>query len=185
VTYIEPFASPSDYETAFGASTARTVMDLDAASSVIRGVCRWHIFPAVTETLVMDGPGTPVLMLPTQQLSALTALSETLRGSGETAMALDVDDDVEWSAAGLIWRHDRRCWTSRARGITATVTHGFAMAPHELVRLTLDVAKRAASNPAGLRRSQVGQRAEDYGSPSSVPLLLDEMSVLDPYRRRV
>ena len=183
---LPPFASVEDYERVFGASDARTDLDLDAASTVIRGFCRWHIYPVVAESVVVDGVGGSVLMLPTQHLTAVTAVTETMRGVGQPPVTLNAGD-LEWSAAGMVWRGDNRCWTTRARGVSITFTHGFVDPPADLVRLVLDHANRAASNPGGMLVSnQVGQRMQQYraGSGSS-GFLEDELAVLDAYRRRV
>lgn len=177
----EPFASVSDYANTFGTSTNRTDLDLLAASNTIRKYCRWVIWPVQTaEVFVLDGPGTPLLLLPTLALTAVTALSETKRGIGQVATVIPVTD-LEWSRKGLIWHGTRRCWTDRAQGVSVTVTHGLVDPPDEIVQLTLNLARREAGNPSRLKRSQVGQRSEEY----SVPMLADERAVLAPYRRLV
>lgn len=154
----------------------------DAAAATIRGYCRWHIWPVVTETVVLDGPGSGLLMLPTLRLLAVSAVSQTRRGRGQTAATLDVAADLEWSAAGMVWHVDGVPWSGRARGVSVTFTHGYAVAPPEVIQLAAALVKRAASNPARLKRMQVGQRSEDY---ETAGLLRDEMAVLDPYRRIV
>lgn len=177
---LAAFADEADYIAAFGSSGGRTSDDLDAASAKIRGICRWHIWPQVTETFVLDGTGGPALMLPTQHLTAVLSVSEIPYGgvSGVLTVA-----DLEWSAAGYLYKAGRRCWTPRARGVTVQVTHGYSEVPADIVQLTLDLAYRAGSNPAGMyRRRQVGQRADDYASPDPYE---SQLSGLDPYRRRI
>lgn len=182
-----PFADESDYLAAFGSVPDSASLALAAASAAVRGYCRWHIYPEVTETLVLDGMGGGVLLLPTLRLSAITALSETQRGQDQTPVSLTPASDLEWSAAGMVWRHDGRCWTRRARGISITITHGYDEIPAEITSIVLDVAKRGLSNPNRLSAITVGSRSEQYaGSNSSRGpggLFLDEMSKLDPYRR--
>lgn len=181
---LPSFAEAGDYVRAFGAYDDRTQMDLDAASAVIRGYCRWNIYPQATEVLVLDGPGSHLLLLPMKHVTAVTALTETPRGVGAVPVTVDVTT-LEWSAAGMVWRGDHRYWTSRARGITVTVTSGFVDPPADLVRLTLDYANRAASNPGGLLTSnQVGQRMQQYrAGAGGAAFLQDELAVLDSYRR--
>lgn len=171
----------------YGAAPDSVTSALDAASAAVRGYCRWHVYPEVTETLVVDGFGGGVLLLPTLKLSAITALSETQRGVGQSPVALTPATDLEWSAAGMVWRQNGSCWTRRARGITITITHGYAEVPAEIASIVLDLAKRSVSNPNRLSAMSVGSRSEQYaGSNSSRGpggLFLDEMSRLDPYRR--
>lgn len=153
-----------------------------AASGIIRGYCGWHIWPEITETLVLDGPGTELLLLPTHALSSVDALVETSWGRDATPVALNVVSDIAWSEAGMVRHTDRRRWTSRPRGISITITHGLAFIPPEVAQLAAALAGRAKGNPSRLRRMQVGQRSEDYAAAG---LLEDEMRALDPYRRVV
>ena len=67
---LAPFATTDDYATNIGPITARTQLDLDAASDAIREYCGWNIYPQVTETITVDGSGTSVLLLPTMNLTA-------------------------------------------------------------------------------------------------------------------
>jgi hypothetical protein len=183
---LPPFATPNDYATNYGTVAARTDMDLFAASQLIRQFAGWQVWPQTTDTWIVDGPGTDVLMLPTKNLVALTALSETLPGAGQQPVALDVTQ-LEWSATGMVWRtinldYWRNMWTSRARGITVTATHGFPEVPMDIARLTLDLARRAALNPAGaLVMTRVGTRLESYGKAQTTGLLKEEQEILQPY----
>lgn len=179
---LPSFADPADYEDTFGASTTRTAGDLDAASAAIRRYCRWHIWPNITETLTLDGPGVSLLTVPTLALTAVTSLTETARGAGQTPQVIS-STDLEWSAAGLIWHVTHRCWTARARGLVVTISHGLDDVA-DLRRLTLDLAQRAESNPAGRSSIQVGQRMESFGStPAPSGILGPELAILDTYRR--
>lgn len=156
-----------------------TTLDVDGASAAIRGYCGWHVWPSLTETLVLDGPGAPVVVVPTLHLTAVTAMAETPRGTGQSPVTVDVDE-LEWSRSGWV-RRSSGCWTARARGISITVTHGHdGPPPADVAQVCLALAKRAQGNPGGLRRMQVGQRAEDYAGSG---LLMDEKSALDQYRR--
>lgn len=165
------------FDTASPASTPQ-----DAAAALIRAYCHWHIWPRMTETVVCDGPGTDLLVLPTLMLTAVSAVTETRRGVGGAPVALNVATDVDWSEAGLVWHVDRRRWTSKPRGVSVTFEHGYQNAPSQIVQLATALAARAASNPTRLKRMQVGQRSEDY---ETAGLLQDEMAILAPYRRIV
>lgn len=185
---LPPFAHIGDYEDAFGDVPARTGPDLAGISAAIRRKCRWHIWPQVTETLVLDGPGTDVLVLPTKHLVAVTAVTEAQRRPGSTPVVLDVSL-LDWSAVGLVnhpsawspgaWRGWG--WTSRPRGITITITHGYEDQPDDLRQLVLALAKRSASNPGGLSSQQVGQRLESY----TAGMFQDERDMLNPYMRYI
>lgn len=184
---LPPFAEVFQYEALFGSAPDGVDQMLLAASALVRSACRWHVWPVVTETLTLDGPGRDLLSLPTLKVTALTSVTETLRGKGQSPATVDLDD-VEWSASGLVWRHDRSCWTSRARGITVSFSHGWSVPPDEIVQTVLAVAGRARANPLRLTQMSVGQRSESYGGASpGAPggLLLDELATLAPYRRIV
>lgn len=177
---LAPFASVSDYETIIGPSTARTESDLNAMSARIRGYCHWMIWPQAEETITLDGTGTHVLTLPTRYLVEIAELTETQRGTGQTAVTID-PADLEWSETGLVWKSDHSKWTRRARGVTAKITHGYAEVPADIQKLTLDLAVRASTNPMSLRRNQIGMVAQDYATG----LYEDELAFLDStYRRR-
>jgi hypothetical protein len=141
----------------------------------------------VTETLVLDGFGGGVLLLPTLNLTAITALTETQRGVGQSPVTLTPATDLEWSAAGMVWRQDGRCWTRRARGISITITHGLDAPPAAVTQVVLNLAKRSLANPNRVSMMSVGSRSEQYaGSNSSRGpggLYQDEMAELDPYKR--
>lgn len=157
---------------------------IEAASKVVRNACRWHVWPQVSETLTLDGPGGDLLMLPTKHVETITAVTVTPRGKGQSPVLVDVDD-LEWSAAGLVWWHDRRCWTSRARGISVAMTHGLDQRPADLAQVTLSLAARSKSNPKRLTQIAVGSRSEAYGSAGGGVLYADELDQLAPYRRIV
>lgn len=158
------------------------VTGTEAGSAVIRGYCRWHIWPAVTETLILDGPGTTTLLLPTLALTAVTAVTETRWGRGQTAVTLTPATDLDWSAAGVLWHVDRKCWTSKPRGISVSIVHGYADVPDDIAQLATALTARSAGNPSRVKRMQLGQRSVEYAAAG---LLLDEIAVLDRYRRLI
>lgn len=163
--------------------TVSPELALDAATAEIRGYCGWHIWPSITEILVLDGTGTSVFRVPTMMLTAVTALTETNRGAGQLPITLDVST-LEWSHNGLVWHPMTPWgwWTARARGLAVTVTHGYGDVPADLVRLSTVLASRIAANPGGLKAVTAGARSEQYNGSH---LLLEEHAILDPYRRVV
>lgn len=112
------------------------------AQSVIRGYCGWHIAPAVTETVTVDGSGGTIQSLPTLHLTALTITND-----GRPVA------DPEWSEVGVV----RGNWTSKFRGVEATMTHGYEECPAEVraVAARLVAAEKMAAAGGGSVR--VGQ----------------------------
>lgn len=99
----------------------RTPLLLAGALRAACTYCGWHVLGEKSVDLVIDGPGAPLLVLPTLRLVAVTALADD-------GVELDVDA-VEWSARGLVYKPGRSCWTARLRGVAASITHGFEDAP--------------------------------------------------------
>lgn len=108
-----------------------TARMLDAALDAARRYCGWHVTPEQDDDVTLDGPGGPVLWLPTLRLITLSALTE----DGEN---VDIDDlyisplgqvakqpVTNWTGYGSAGTY----WTSCLGGITATMTHGFDEAP--------------------------------------------------------
>ncbi|MDD7812620.1 hypothetical protein PP713_08635 [Mycobacterium sp. CSUR Q5927] len=93
---------------------------LAVALTAARRYCGWHVTPVRSETVTVDGPGSPMLILPTLRLAAVTSLTED-------GVAVDLGT-VTWSARGLVCKRSRRPWTREFMGITATINHGFANA---------------------------------------------------------
>ena len=93
---------------------------IDQAVGLVRASCGWHVWPVVTETLIVDGVGGVVLTLPTLKVRDVALVVES---------GVEVDaDGYEWSASGDVKRVCG-CWTTRWRGIEVTLTHGFETCP--------------------------------------------------------
>lgn len=108
-----------------------------AAISAIRDHCNWHIAPVVTETITVDGPGAGMLLLPTLHL---TDLVEVL----DDGVAVD-PEILQWSVRGAV-RKGRgpywfQRWTSKYRGVTLTMTHGYEDFPQGVIAVARDMAK--------------------------------------------
>ncbi len=179
---LDPFASPEDYTTAYGATTARTEDDLNAASQAIRDDCGWHIWPLLEDQeITLDGDGTNLIRLRTLKLVGVSSLTERKRGRGQVAETVD-PAELDWSEAGLIWHDSGRCWTPRPRGIVVTIDHGYEELPASIKQLTLTLARRAAYNSSGqivIQRS-VGARSESYAQDTTASEA--EVNMLNPYR---
>lgn len=100
------------------AGDAETARKLRAALRAARNFCGWHVAPARTETLTLDGPGTRLLSLPTRRIVALTSVTEN--GVTVPVDRLDVSKrlGVVEKQAGL--------WSRRYGSIEVTLTHGFS-----------------------------------------------------------
>lgn len=150
---------------------SRTTLLLNGALAAARAYCGWHVIPEVEETVTADGPGSPLLVLPTLRLVELTELSED-----GTDLAID---EVEWSGRGLVRKAGRGCWTGKYRGITAKIKHGFASAPD------FNTAVLAAVDRVGAGGAEtVGPfKFPDAGSASAGSTFsAAEKAILDLYR---
>lgn len=164
MTTTTPFASGSDLD---ARPTDRDAA-LAGASAAVRAWARWHIWPTVTETVTVDGKGGVTLMLPTLHLIDVTGVTDD-------GVAVP---DVEWSAAGFVRAAGHR-WSTRLRGVTATITHGHPVLPAEILQVVLDAAASglAASAMAGIEREQAGPFSTSYRaataalSPASASLV--------------
>lgn len=96
-----------------------------AACEQIRSYCGWHIAPSITETVRVDGSGGDTQLLPTLHLTDLTGV----KSDGRAVL------DPEWSEMGMI----RGSWTSKFRGVEATMTHGFESCPVEILPIVIAV----------------------------------------------
>jgi len=112
-----------------------------AALSEVRNYCRWHVTPVHTaEQFLIDGPGDPLLYLPTKYLRAPvnTAIASII----EDGVTLDVST-LEISQHGLVRKQYNRCWSSKFSSITVTITHGYTEAESaDWRRIVLAVAER-------------------------------------------
>lgn len=96
--------------------------DIARATAAARNYCGWHVTPVASdEEIVLDGPGGRLLVLPTLNLTELTAISED-------GVALDLAD-LTWSTRGLVAKRDGSYWTGQFGGIAVTFSHGYASAP--------------------------------------------------------
>ncbi|MGN2634621.1 hypothetical protein ACTD5D_39795 [Nocardia takedensis] len=112
---------------------------LDEVIGNIRDLCGWHIAPSRTDTLILDGPGTRELLLPSTHVTAVASVVE----DGATLAA----DQYEWSEVGTL-RRRAGVWTERCRAVVVTLTHGYDQAPPGILGVILDVVADAGAPPA-------------------------------------
>lgn len=139
-----------------------------AACAAVRAYCGWHVAPSVAEVVTVDGSGSRVQPLPTLRLTALASITND--GAAVT--------DPEWSSAGMVRAPGCGVWTSRWRGVVATITHGYDECPAEV----LDVIKEmvASGGRAGVAAVTNHDHSVTYDAST---LDRRQRSVLDLYRR--
>lgn len=135
----------------------------DRSLAEARRYCRWHVTPVATETRTFDGPGGRTLILPTLNLSALTAV-----------MNDGTEVTPEWSEIGIV-RLDGGCWTCKLRGITLTMSHGYADVD-DFLGVVATMATRTWES--GVISAQSGQVSRTW-SPDLLP---GDRRTLDAYR---
>lgn len=146
-----------------------------AAEGAVRSYCGWHIAPErAGDEVVVDGSGASMQPLPTLHLTGVTSVTEAdVDGIAQTVDLVD----VQWSQAGYLWRPI--AWTSRLRGVTATITHGYTDVPPEVQAVVLDIVELMVNSRGGSNRQQVGQVSVSVAAQQMTPL---HQMVLDRYR---
>lgn len=119
---------------------------IDAAVAFVRRSAHWHVFPAVDETMTVDGEGGTVLTLPTLRVNSIDSVSE--RGGDP----LEEWTAYEWSRTGDLKRLGG-CWTTTWRGITVELNHGYDLQHPDLLDLLQAIGSAvatAAASPIGI-----------------------------------
>ncbi|MBF6064938.1 hypothetical protein IU494_30290 [Nocardia terpenica] len=172
---LPPFAGTrelADYE------AGSPELALHIANALVRDWCGWHIAPTVTETLVLNGPGTAVLMLPTLHLLDVHTVTEN-------GHPVDLER-VRWSGAGYLRRDIG--WTDCEGGVRVGITHGWPDPPPVVAAVVLGIAKRAKDTPAtAIRARTAGPFSETLtthsdGSIGGITLAPTERDLLALYR---
>lgn len=113
------------------ASDPEVVRMLEAALVVARRRAGWHVSPVIEDDeLVLDGPDSRILWLPTRRVENVTAITENDKVIAPTA--------VRWSGGGAGGAGNNRpvamkkksggFWTPHYQSIEITMTHGFTKA---------------------------------------------------------
>lgn len=167
-----PELTPADVEQytdgRLDAEADETVRLLAAGLAAARTYCRWSVTPVLVDhEVTLDGPGSRRLVLPTLNLTELSAVVE----DGD---AIDVAD-LQWSADGLVIKSDGSCWTSKYRGIQVTMTHGFDSAPDWQSAVLSYIDRTSSGNLRAVGPFQ-------YDTSSSSAFTESERMLLDTYR---
>lgn len=151
----------------------RTELLLTAVIAAARKYCGWHVTGERTDTITVDGTGGQVLLLPTLQLVDVLAVTEDDE---------DVDlDTIHWSTRGALTKHrPHQGWTRRYRGVTATITHGFADAPDWNTAILSAVDRLSMGGAAKLVAGPYQYFAEPPVTGSMFSIA--EKAILDAYR---
>ena len=104
------------------AADNEVVQMLDAALTVARRHAGWHVTPVLeNQQIVVDGPGSRILWLPTRRLIDVSSVSEN-----GTALTLST---LNWSTGGdrhvAMRKRSGAFWSDQYGAIEMTITHGF------------------------------------------------------------
>lgn len=151
----------------------------DAARSAARRFCGWHVTPVREDDVqTLDGPGSPLLVLPTLRLIELTSVVEN-------GVTLDVATDLFVSARGLVRKRSGAWWSAEYGSIVVTMTHGFDEDP-ESVLSAADFNAAVASyaeRSSGDRFKAVGPfQYESEAMAAGSAFSVVERSLLEQYR---
>lgn len=163
----------SNYSQGRLAANDGTALILVRSLATARRYCGWHVSPALTQQVTIDGSGGPLIQLPTLRVTAITAVTED-------GTAIDLDD-LEWSQSGSVRKRDGSLWTSRLGGVTVSMTHGFDdTIAADFESAVLSLADRS-SQPGGLPTSIGPFRWADDKTTSGA-FTGTELAILEQYR---
>ena len=164
-----------------------------AALASARRYTGWHVSPVVEDAeIILDGPDSRILFLPTRKLVELTSINE----DGDD---LDLPTAVKWSAGGPpgildrpvgVRKQGRGWWTAEYQGITVVMTHGYT--EDEAVdwrQAIMSMVDRMAMVSAGVNESSLIRKTVDdvtYGYANPFSMVADETigsvaSILDDF----
>ena len=136
-----------------------------AACRAVRSYCGWHVAPSVDETLTLDGSGARRVYLPSLHVTDVTAA--TSDGAAVTS--------PEWSESGIV-KHPSGCWSSKMRGVTVTLAHGYDECPEDLLAVLRELVSSASLG--GVSQVTNGEHSVRFEGA----LNTRQRSVLDAYR---
>jgi hypothetical protein len=163
--------------------------------SVIRGVCRWHVYPSVDVVDLqcrIEANGT--IMLPSLQVTAVTNVTVLQPGDGVfTGIAL-ASGQYLWDSAGFIkiirplditgFPFTQIDWQPRnARWATVSFTHGYDVLPAEIAEVGAELITRTQDErqvPSNVTESTAGPFRVSL-SESGMVLDVDQIRRLGPY----
>lgn len=139
--------------------------DVDRAVATVRRLAGWHVWPVREETITVDTPGDPLIILPTLRVEDV--IDVTVEGQ-------QVDmDTVSWSADGMITLQRA---PRGLRRVAVTLRHGFESAP-DLAGVCLKMADRSVQVQGSVSVGGISVGATAGITPQST-----EWRVLDMYK---
>lgn len=154
---------------------SETGRNLAAGLTAVQRWCGWHVTPVKQDhEIELDGPGGPLLRLPTLRVVELISVTED-------GVALNLGS-LEWSKTGLVRKKSGAQWSSKLGAITVTMHHGFAEAA-DFEAAVLSYVDRTSQAPDGGKPIVVGpfRWAEEKTAEGSA-FSMTELSILDLYR---
>lgn len=157
------------------ADDSETERNLAAGLAAVQRWCGWHVTPVKQGHEVgLDGPGGPLLRLPTLRLVELLSVSE----DGATLNL----GSLEWSKTGLVRKKSGALWSSKLGAITVTMDHGFAEAA-DFESAVLSYIDRMSKAPTGEEPIAVGPfRWPEMKIGAGSAFSMTELAILDLYR---
>lgn len=167
----EPIISAPDHGLTpddFPESARLTQAAIDTAVDTIRRFAGWHVWPERTETIRMDAPGDPLVIIPTKRL---TAVESILVDGREVAITED-----DWSPDGTVWIDGLTpTRNGRPRRIMATITHGYT-GPGDVLGLVASMAGRASKPAESYAVGRISVGAPGAATPQSTEWrIIDEI----------
>lgn len=162
----------------FGKQTDGVDSVLSSVSSVIRGVCGWHVAPVLDVVETTQGPGRVI------GLHSLCVCDVTKVVESGVELA---EGTFEWAQEGMLRRCQWKQWPDAWRSVEVHYRSGLpADAMWALKTVAAQVASNALAAPAGVQSEQAGDVSVSYNSTASgvsggVRLLASDVALLEPY----
>lgn len=165
------------------ASNAETTRLLDAALTLVRQRCGWHVSPVKTDVVfTLDGTGGRELLLRTRKITRVASVVDD-------GVALDVSTDVVVPNE-YPWKLVRTTgqWSRQYGGVVATIDHGFTAAEAASWRqavltvvVNLSSSGFSGRSDAELVSKQIDDVAYQWGSAVADSALLSVDHILSSY----
>lgn len=156
---------------------------LDAALAAARRDVGWRVSPPVLDdTVILDGPGSRILRLPTQKLNELTSITED-------GIALDLDE-LRWSATDGHEVHVRKrnhtSWSCYYRSIEVVMDHGYTAEEagpwRQGILAMVDEMSTTGRSDADLSAKSVDDVSYSWFANKAEQALFSVSATLDIYR---
>lgn len=148
------------------------------AEATVRAWCGWHVAPERSEVLVLDGPGTTTLVLPSLYVVDIASITED-------GVVLD-PSHYSWSAAGMVRRlqadYYHWGWSNAYRSLQVDLTHGFTEWPADVQGVIDRLAARTGISGNLAQVGAVRYAVGADGLPVSETLTPADEAALAPYK---